>query len=276
MPAATTTPVLSIHGATAGFGTEVLWSNLDLDIGAGEIVAVLGANGTGKSTLFRAILGQLSLRAGSIQFLGEPIHGGDRRIGYIPQQHLFRPGTPMRGRDLVRLGVDGTRIGHPFASRATRAAVEALLDEVGASAYANRPIGELSGGEQQRLRVAQALTGDPQLLICDEPYASLDVRNQEAITQLIVQRRDTANTPVLFITHDINPVLPYVDRVLYLAGGGHRLGRVEEILNTEALSDLFGSPAQVVHVGDQIFVVGSPDRHHHDAAASTLHGNAAA
>ena len=270
MTSATAQPVLSLVNGTAGYATEPLWSGLDLDVEPGEIIAILGANGTGKSTLFRAILGQLELKAGSISFLGEPIRRGDRRIGYIPQQHLFRPGTPLRGRDLVRLGVDGTRVGHPFASRATRRSVDALIEQVGAAAYAHRPIGELSGGEQQRLRVAQALTGDPKLLICDEPYASLDVRHQEAITQLIVRRRDEAGTPVLFITHDINPVLPYVDRVLFLASGGHRVGSVDEVLTSDTLSDLFGSPAQVVHVDDQVFIVGSPDRQHHDTVTSTL------
>ncbi len=261
--------ILSVTDASAGYGDVTLWSRLNLEVHPGEIIAVLGANGTGKSTLFRAILGQLPLRTGTIRFLGEAAHKGDRRIGYIPQQHLFRKGTPIRGRDLVRLGVDGTRIGHPFATAATRAAVDALIEQVGATAYADRPIGELSGGEQQRLRVAQALTGEPRLLICDEPYSSLDVRHQDDITKLIVRRRDTAGTPALFITHDINPILPYVDRVLYLAAGKHRLGTVGEVLNTATLSELFGSPAQVVHVGEQVFIVGTPD-HHHDAAASTL------
>lgn len=266
-------PVLRIADGAVGFGSRVLWSHLNLDVHPGEIIGVLGANGAGKSTLFRVILGQLALTAGSIHFLGEPTHRGDGRIGYIPQQHLFRSGTPLRGRDLVRLGVDGARVGHPFASRATRRAVDVLIKQVGAEAYANRPIGELSGGEQQRLRIAQALTGDPQLLICDEPYASLDVRYQEEVTQLIVDRRDKAGTPVLFITHDINPILPYVDRVLYLADGKHRLGTVDEILNSQTLSGLFGGPVEVVHVGGQVFVVGTPDPHH-DPGASTRHETA--
>src|SRR6478736_8409918 len=152
---------LRLRDASLGFGDRTLWSGLDLDVHAGEFVAVLGPNGSGKTSLLRTILGQQQLDGGAIDFDGHPVRRGDRRIGYIPQQKLIPAGTPMRARDLVELGVNGHRWGLPWPNRSDREQTEALIDAVGARRYADVPVGSLSGGEQQRLRVAQALAGDP-------------------------------------------------------------------------------------------------------------------
>lgn len=260
------TPTLAIDGASLGFGGRSLWRDLALEIAPGEFVAVLGGNGSGKTTLLRAILGQQRLDSGSILLEGRPVRRGDRRIGYIPQQKLVQPGTPLRGRDLVTLGVDGHRFGLPIVTSAVRRKVDELVASVGATAYANRPLGALSGGEQQRLRVAQALAGDPALLLCDEPLASLDLHHQRGIADLIDTRRRENSTAVLFVTHDINPVLGLVDRILYLADGRFRIGTPDEVLRTEVLSELYGSPVEVLRSGDRVFVAGAPDaggNHHH-------------
>lgn len=259
-------PVLRIQGASLGFGDRILWTDLNLDVGSGEFITVLGSNGSGKSSLLKAVLGLQRLSGGSLEVRGRAVRRGDRHIGYIPQQRLIPPGTPMRGRDLVALGVDGHQFGPRLrGSRRIHAQVDAAIASVQGQAFAHRPVGQLSGGEQQRLRVAQALVSDPALLLCDEPLLSLDLRHQQAVSRLIDARRQSHGTPVLFVTHDINPVLSMTDRVLYFAAGRHRLGAPEEVMRSDVLSELYDTRVDVARVGDRIVVLGAPDHHepHH-------------
>ena len=261
-------PLLRIRGAGIRRDDRELWSGLDLDVGPGELVAVLGPSGTGKTTLLRAILGLQELSEGTIEAIGEPVRRrGNRRIGYLPQARPLPAETSLRGRDLVALGVDGHRFGFPIPRRGDRARIDALVAAVGATAFADRPAGTLSGGEQQRLRVGQALADDPRLLLCDEPLTSLDLANQQAVVELIDRHRRTG-AAVLLVTHDINPVLDVVDRILYLANGRFTLGTPREVLTTRVLSDLYGVPVFVSEVGGRLVVVGAPDAesaaHHHD------------
>jgi zinc/manganese transport system ATP-binding protein len=258
--------ILEIDGAALAFDGRTLWSGLDLVVREGEFLAVLGANGTGKTSLLRAILGLQHLDAGAIRLDGRPVGRGDRRIGTVPQQKLFAPGTPLRGRDLVGLGVDGHRFGLPFGGGTKRARVDELIAAVGAERYADHPVGNLSGGEQQRLRVGQALAGDPRLLLCDEPLLSLDLQHQRGVSELLDARRREHGTPVVFVTHDINPVLGMVDRILYLAAGGFRIGTPDEVLRSEVLTELYGTPVEVIRSSGRIIVAGLPqnaDHHHH-------------
>jgi zinc/manganese transport system ATP-binding protein len=259
--------VLRLTGAALAYGPRTLWSALDLEVQPGEFVAVLGANGSGKTSLIRTILGLQRLSAGRVEVNGRPVQRGSNDIGYVPQQRRADPLTPLRARDVVGLGLDGHRWGIGLPSAARRRRIADALASVGAGEYANVPIGLLSGGEQQRVRIAQALVADPSLLLCDEPLLSLDLTSQRTVTELVHQRRVDRGTAVLFVTHEINPVLPYVDRVLYLAGGRFRIGTVDEVLNSATLSALFGSPIEVVHVGGRILVAGVPDtteQAHHD------------
>jgi zinc/manganese transport system ATP-binding protein len=260
---------LEIRGAALRRGERELWRGLDLEVEPGEFLAVLGPSGSGKTTLLRAILGLEPLSEGAITALGEPVRAaGNRRIGYIPQSRPLPRDAALRGRDLVALGVNGHRFGIPLPRRADRERVDALLDAVGARDFADRPVGQLSGGEQQRLRAGQALADDPRLLLCDEPLTSLDLANQQAVIGLIDRHRRATGAAVLFVTHDINPVLDKVDRILYLAGGRFTLGRPDEVLDSRVLSDLYGAPVFVLRAGDRLVVVGAPDaeqsHHHHD------------
>ena len=261
---------LHIENAALRRGDRELWSGLDLTVHAGEFIAVLGPSGSGKTTLLRAILGLDRLSEGTITALGERVHrSGNRRIGYIPQQRPLARDAALRGRDLVALGVNGHRFGIPFPRRADRDRVARLIEAVGAESFADRPVGELSGGEQQRLRAGQALADDPRLLLCDEPLTSLDLANQQAVTALIDRHRRETGAAVLFVTHDINPVLSRVGRILYLAGGRFMLGTPEEVLDSRVLSDLYGTEVYVLRAGDRLVVVGAPDaddthHHHHD------------
>ena len=258
-------PVLEIADGKLGFGARTLWSSLDLSVQPGEFLAVLGPNGSGKTSLLKTILGQQQLDSGTVRLAGEPIRRGDRRVGYIPQQKLIAPGTPMRGRDLVTFGVNGHRFGLPVSRRADRDRVDELLVDVGATAFANQPVGTLSGGEQQRLRVGQALAGDPVLLLCDEPLLSLDLQHQRGVSELIDARRRTHDTAVVFVTHDVNPILDVVDRILYLAGGQFRQGTPDEVLRSDVLSELYGTPVDVIRSHGRVIVAGVPEGHeHHD------------
>ncbi|WP_243075884.1 metal ABC transporter ATP-binding protein [Microbacterium sp. SS28] len=265
-----TDALLRIEGAALRRGDRELWAHLDLAVEPGEFVAILGPSGSGKTTLLRAILGLEPLSEGTITALGEPVRSkGNRRIGYVPQSRPLPRDTSLRGRDLVSLGVDGHRWGLPFPSRADRERVDGLVRAVGAEAFADKPVGILSGGEQQRLRIGQALADDPRVLLCDEPLTSLDLANQQAVVSLIDAHRRQTDAAVLFVTHDINPVLRIVDRILYLAGGRFMLGRPDEVLDSRVLSDLYGAPVYVLRAGGRLVVVGAPDaeephHHHHD------------
>lgn len=261
------TPALEFEEASLGYGDRILWSGLNLVVRPGEFLAVLGANGSGKTSLLRAILGLQSLSSGTLTVNGGPARRGSRAIGYIPQQRRIDPLTPLRARDVVGLGIDGHRWGVGWPNRARRHRLDAALAAVGASSYADVPVGVLSGGEQQRVRIAQALATDPVLLLCDEPLLSLDMNHQQAITSLVDRRRRSHNTAVVFVTHEINPILRYVDRVLYLAGGRFSIGTVDQVMTSTTLSALYGAPVEVVHVGGRIVVAGVPetdaDEHHH-------------
>jgi zinc/manganese transport system ATP-binding protein len=262
--------VVRLRAATMRFGDRMLFEDLELAVDAGEFLAVLGPNGSGKTTLLRVLLGLTRLSSGSAEINGRPPKRGSHDVGYVPQQRAFDRDLPIRGRDLVRFGLDGHRRGLPFETPRTRARVDAAIRSVGAEHYAGAPIGMLSGGEQQRLRIAQALTGDPKVLLCDEPLLSLDLSQQQIVSELIDRRRRDAGTAVVFVTHEINPILSYVDRVLYLVGGRWRVGAPAEVLTSEGLSDLFGTDIEVLRVRDRIIVVGSdesvptePGGHHH-------------
>ncbi|NMR20250.1 metal ABC transporter ATP-binding protein [Cellulomonas fimi] len=253
-------PAIRLRDARMSFGDRLLWDNLDLDVAAGEFVAVLGPNGSGKTTLLKVLLGLLPLSAGSLLIDGEPARRGSPRIGYIPQQTSADPELALRGRDLVGFGWDGHRMGMSFRRRAVRRRrVHAALAAVEATDYADVAVGRLSGGELQRLRVAQALVGDPAVLLCDEPFLGLDLAHQRTISRLIDDRRRTTSSAVVFVTHEINPVLHLVDRVVYLVNGRFRIGTPAEVMTSEVLSDLYGTDVDVVTVRGRLVVVGAED-----------------
>jgi len=242
----------------------------------GDFVALLGANGSGKSTLLKVVLGALPLAAGRISVLGGRAGAENSMIGYLPQRRTFDQGTRLRGSDLVRLGLDGDHWGLPLPvawgragarRRAARERVAEVIEMVGAGAYAHRPIGECSGGEQQRLLIAQALVRRPELLLLDEPLDSLDLPNQAAVVALVHEICRGAGVAVLLVAHDVNPMLPYLDRVVYLAGGNAVEGPVDQVITSATLTGLYGLPVEVLRASDgRLVVIGQPDApaHHHD------------
>ncbi|RVW07969.1 metal ABC transporter ATP-binding protein [Prescottella agglutinans] len=255
-----TPAAVELRDARLSFGDRTLWSNLNLAVQQGEFIAVLGPNGSGKTSLLKVLLGQLAPTSGTVRIAGTPAKAGNAHVGYVPQQKSLDDGLPLRGRDLVGLGVDGHRWGTGLMGRAKRRAiVDSAIAQVGAQAYADAPIGSMSGGEQQRLRIAQALVGDPKVLLCDEPLLSLDLANQHRVSELIDRRRREHDTAVLFVTHEINPILPLVDRVLYLVDGQFKIGTPEEVMTSEVLSELYRTDVEVLHVRGRLVVVGTGD-----------------
>ncbi len=263
---------IRLEAATAMRGGRPVWSGVDLSVRQGEFVAVLGPNGSGKSTLLHVLLGLLPLSEGSATVLSGRPGSANSQIGYLPQRRSFDSGTRVRGLDLVRLGLDGTRWGFPLPARISargRAAarrVEEAIELVGASAYASRPIGALSGGEQQRLLIAQALVRRPCILLLDEPLDSLDLSNQGAVAALVQRICKEEGVTVLLVAHDVNPILPYLDRVIYFAGGGGVEGPPREVITGPTLSRLYGVPVEVLETSDgRLVVVGTPEppAHHH-------------
>jgi zinc/manganese transport system ATP-binding protein len=255
-------PVVALRDAGLSYGTRQLWQHLDLDVGAGEFLAVLGPNGSGKTSLVKVLLGLTTLSAGTALVGGEPPHRGSSTIGYIPQQKGFDKDLPIRGTDLVRLGLDGHRWGIGWPSRARRRRVDAAIAAVGAAGFADAPIGQLSGGEQQRLRIAQAVLGEPDLLLCDEPLLSLDLKHQRTVVDALEQQRRTRHVAVVFVTHEINPILPVTDRVLYLVGQRWAIGTPEEVLTSNTLSELYQTTVDVLRVQGRIVIVGAPTAVH--------------
>jgi zinc/manganese transport system ATP-binding protein len=258
-------PVIHIADGAVRLDGQTVWQNVNLDVQPGEFIAILGPNGAGKSTLVKAILGLIPLSAGTITVFGQPARSGHPDIGYVPQRRSFDSDVRIRGRDIVRLGLDGGHWGlplpflHPREAKLLRKRVQDVIESVGAAAYADRPIGEMSGGQQQRLLVAQALVTDPRMLVLDEPLESLDLANQQAIAGIIRRISRETGAAVLLVAHDINPILSSIDRVVYIARGHVAVGTPAEVITSETLSKLYNSPVEVLRAADGgLVVVGHP------------------
>ncbi|MBO0868189.1 MAG: ATP-binding cassette domain-containing protein [Micromonosporaceae bacterium] len=255
--------LVEVAQATAVLGGRTIWAGVDAAVAAGEFVAILGPNGVGKSTLLKAILGLTPLAAGTVRLLGRPPGQANHQVGYLPQRRSFDASLRVRGVDVVRLGLDGDRWGLPIPGRRSRAAtarVRELVELVGAAGYAHRPIGQLSGGEQQRLLIAQALARAPRLLLLDEPLDSLDLPNQAAVAALISRIARAEEVAVVIVAHDVNPILTYLDRVIYLGPGGAVSGTPAQVITSATLTTLYGTPIEVLSTSDgRLVVVGQPE-----------------
>jgi zinc/manganese transport system ATP-binding protein len=248
VPAASA-PVITAVDLAAGYPGHTVWSGASFSIAQGEFVAVLGPNGGGKSTLLRMLLGLLPPLAGELQVLGSAPRRGSPEIGYVPQGRTLDAGAAVRGTDLVGFGIDGHRWGFrmPMQARhAEQATIARAVGAVRATEYASRRVSEMSGGERQRLLLAQALVGDPKLLLLDEPLANLDVRNEAAMVEVIEDVARDRGIAVMLVAHDLNPLRRAIDRVCYVAGGGVATGTPDEIVSGPVLSALYGAPIEVL------------------------------
>jgi len=253
---------------SAGYGKTRVWTDATFSIRKGEFVGVIGPNGAGKTTLFRLLLGLAHATAGTLSVFGRTPKRGDARIGYVPQRHMVDPEVGIEVLEIVRLVACGCRWGFDLPARARHereVALQALRD-VGAEELAHRPLGQLSGGELQRVFLAQALAGRPELLLLDEPLANLDIRREGEMVQLIKAVVESRGGTVLLIAHNINPLLPVLDRAMYIANGQIATGAPGEVLTSETLSRLYAAPVEVLRDSrGRIAIVGAEERaYHHD------------
>ena len=247
--------VIELDHATIAIGGRDILVDTSFAIARGEFIGVLGPNGAGKTTLMRAILGLLAPRAGSLRVFGRAPRRGDPQIGYLPQVRTVVPDLRVRGFDFIASSVHGERWGLPSLTGPDRRMIERTLAAIGAADLAGRPLSDMSGGERQRLLLAQALLGDPQLLLLDEPLISLDYRYQEAVIDLVRRFARDRNITVLFSAHELNQLIGTLDRVLYLGNGHAALGTVAEVATAPVLSQLYGTEIEVVRANGHIFVV---------------------
>lgn len=246
---------LAFDDVDLALGAHPVLSRVRFEIEAGEFVGLFGANGAGKTTLLRAALGLVAPRHGRITVLGLPAERGNKAVGYMPQRRTTPAHDRLSGRDFVACVAEGTRWGLRPPSRLLQREVARVLERVGAERLARRPIASMSGGERQRLLLAQALLGEPRLLLLDEPLASLDPSHQASVVALIRELHQSLGVAVVFCAHDLNPLLGVMDRVLYLANRHATLGTLDEVVTGPALSRLYGSPIEVVRTGGRIFVL---------------------
>jgi zinc/manganese transport system ATP-binding protein len=273
------TAVVELEHATIRIGGRTVLDDVSFAIEPGEFIGVLGPNGAGKTTLMRAILGLLPPHAGHLNVFGRAPQCGDAGIGYLPQLRTVLPDLRVRGLDYIASSMHGERWGLPSVSRADRAAIEATLDAVGARDLSQRALSDMSGGERQRLLLAQALIGKPKLLLLDEPLISLDARHQEVVIDVVRQVCRERGITVLFSAHELNQLLGAIDRVLYLGNGQAALGTVDEVVTAPVLSRLYGTDIEVLRAGGHIFVMSrgrDVERvdHIHDDGAVHSHGHA--
>lgn len=256
--------LLTIESASLEFDSKRLWHNLSLEVNEGEFIALIGPNGSGKSMLLKSIVGTQKLSAGEIRFLGAEPGYRNSSLGYIPQHRATDSGLPLKVSDCVGFGLDGHLPGLPLSSESRRKKIAEALELVDASSLANKTLGSLSGGEMQRVRVAQAIISEPKLLLADEPLSALDLKHQMRISELIDEQAKNLGSAVIFVAHDLNPIIDFVDRVIYIAQGRHTIGTPDEVMRSDVLSELYGADIDVVRNQGRVVVLGAHDHEHHE------------
>jgi zinc/manganese transport system ATP-binding protein len=247
--------ILSVSGVRVRLGGREVLDDVGFGIRAGEFTGLIGANGAGKTTLFRVILGLQTPSAGGVLVAGRPRSRRNPLIGYVPQKFLLDPDMPLRARDLVGLGLDGHKLGFARPSRRRRELVREMLEAVGAESFGDSRVGRLSGGEQQRVLIAHALISRPRLLLMDEPLANLDLGSAHEVVALLARIAAEQRIAVLISAHEINPLLPVMDRVVYLAAGRAVSGPAQEVVRSDVLSRLYGYHVDVLRVHGRVLVV---------------------
>lgn len=250
--------VLSVEGISVVLGRRTVLDRVSFSVAPGSFTGLIGTNGAGKTTLLQAILELLPITAGRVRVAADKRLRRNSMIGYVPQKIALEPDMPLRARDLVSLGLDGHRFGVGLPSKRRTESVDQMLDAVNATGFADSRIGNLSGGEQQRVMIAHALVSRPQLLLLDEPLANLDISSGREVVDLLARIASEQHIAVLLSAHDMNPLLPVMDRIVYLAGGRAASGTTDEVVCTETLSELYGAPVDVIRTHGRVLVVAGP------------------
>ncbi len=254
-PAAQSQEILKVDGVCVQLSGRTILDGVSFQIAPGQFTGLIGSNGAGKTTLFRVILGLQAASMGRVLVEGREHARRHRLIGYVPQKFLFDPDVPLRARDLVGLGIDAHRLGVPRPARARRALVQEMLQAVDATRFADTRVGKLSGGEQQRILIAHALIARPRLLLLDEPLASLDLGSAHEVVALLARIAREQEIAVLISAHEINPLLPVMDRIVYIAAGRAASGTTQQVVRADVLSELYGHHVDVLHVHGRVLIV---------------------
>lgn len=258
-------PILSLDNIKVSFGEHLVLKDVNINVYPGEFIGLIGANGAGKSTLLKVILGLLQPTNGKVTIFNDKEKETKHLIGYVPQKIFLDPNVPLRSRDLVALGLDGHKFGIPFPSKKKERIVNEILEAVDAMRYADAPAGKLSGGEQQRLLIAQALLTNPKVLLLDEPLSNLDIKSAYEIINLVSRIGRERGIAIILVAHDMNPLLGVMDRVVYLADGNAVMGQVDEVFQSDVLSKLYGYPVEVLNIKGRIIVLGEQYSNNIDA-----------
>jgi zinc/manganese transport system ATP-binding protein len=262
IPAVAGSEVIRADHLEVGYRNKVVWQDATFEVRRGEFVAVIGPNGAGKTTLFRLLLGLQRPIDGTLRVFGDPPRRGNSRIGYVPQRHTVDNETHIACETLVRLGVSGTRWGPGFSPRAEREAAAKALEAVGGAELALKSLGSLSGGELQRVFLAEALVGNPEMLLLDEPLSNLDLRRSRDLVEVIHGLVRSRQVTTLLVAHDINPLIQCLDKVIYIANNRVATGAPEQVLTSGSLTELYGVPVEVLHDSrNNIVIVGGEDIH---------------
>ncbi len=260
--------IITAVNLSIGYENSLVWKDANFSIQKGQFVGILGPNGSGKTTLFRLLLGLLQPLKGNLSIFGAKPKRGNSRIGYVPQRHQIDSEIAIETLEIVKLGAYPGTCGFNSLSHSKRECIDALhaLSDVDALEFAHKPLGSLSGGEQQRIFLAQAISGNPELLLLDEPLANLDIRREGELVKLIHRVVKTRGITVLLTAHNINPLLTVLDRLMYIANGHVATGNPGDVLNSESLSKLYNAPIEVLHDSKgRIAIVGTEEgAHHHD------------
>jgi zinc/manganese transport system ATP-binding protein len=259
-------PLLRVEDVSVSLGGRQVLDRVSFTVETGGFCGLIGSNGAGKTTLLRAILGLIAPSGGRIAVTGGTRSRRNPQIGYVPQKIALEADVPLRARDLVGLGLDGHRFGISRPGPKRRVAVDEMLDAVGATPFADARIGNLSGGEQQRVMIAQALICRPKLLLLDEPLANLDIRSGAEVVELLAQIAAEQDIAILLSAHDMNPLLPVMDRIVYLADGRAASGTTDEVVRTDTLSQLYGHHVEVIHVAGRVLVISGAEHQAHHLA----------
>lgn len=249
-------PILSLDNIKVSFGEHLVLKDININVYPGEFIGLIGANGAGKSTLLKVILGLLQPTNGKVTIFSDKEKDAKHLIGYVPQKIFLDPNVPLRSRDLVALGLDGHKFGIPFPNKKKENLVNEILEAVDAMRYADAPVGKLSGGEQQRLLIAQALLTNPKILLLDEPLSNLDIKSAYEVINLVSRIGREKGIAVILVAHDMNPLLGVMDRVVYLADENAVMGQVDEVFRSDVLSKLYGYPVEVLNIKGRIIVLG--------------------
>lgn len=239
------------------FEKKKILNDISLTIEEGEFIGLIGPNGAGKSTLLKIILGLLKPTSGEITVNGSDLKNLSEGIGYVPQKLHIDTLTPLRGRDLVALGLDGNHWGIPLPNKRKKNKIDKILKAVDALDFADNSVGKLSGGELQRLLIAQALVSDPKILLLDEPLSNLDIKSAYEVVDLVSKICKERKITVIFVTHDMNPLINVMDRVIYLAKGNAIIGKINDIFQNDVLSSLYGYKIEVIRTHGRLLVVGN-------------------